>query len=173
MSTPGPLLVKPLLPAMGSAIVVGAVTVIVGELVIVATLGVLRPSGAKVTPAEPALARVTLPLKFTALARVRPPPSSCKVPLLRVKGPTPNGPAASVPPATVLLAQTGRRGPLRLRPPLKLAPVMPSDSVPPWKTMVSAQDALAVKVNDPGPAWMILPAGRLPDWPRRRRPRSR
>ena len=134
-------------------------TVIVGELFIVTTLGVLRPSGPKLTPVEPAPARVTLPSMVTALAKVRPPPSSCNVPPLRIKVPTPNGLYASVPPETVLLAPTGSKGPSRSRPPLKLVPVMPSDSVPPLKTMVSAQDAAAVNVSNPGPFWMILPAG--------------
>ena len=46
-------MVKPLLPTIWSPIVVGAVTVIVGELFMVTTLGVVRPSGAKLTPVEP------------------------------------------------------------------------------------------------------------------------
>ncbi len=45
ISTLGPAMVKPLLPVIGSAIVVGAVTVIVGELFIVTALGVASPKG--------------------------------------------------------------------------------------------------------------------------------
>ena len=58
----------------------------------------------------PALARVTLPLKVTAVARVRPPPSSCKVPPLRISEPKPKGLQVNVPPETVLLAATWQQG---------------------------------------------------------------
>ena len=104
----------------------------VGELFIVTALGAASPSGAKVTPVEPRLARVTLPLMVSGAAKVRPPPSSCNVPPLRTRVPTPKGLYASAPPETVLLAPTGSsRAAFRSRLPLKLVPVMPSDSVPP------------------------------------------
>ncbi len=105
-------------PLIWSAMVVGAVTQIVGEPTMVTVLGVESPCGPKVRPPAPALPRVTLPLMFTALARVRPAPSSCKVPPLRVSGPVPRGPATSAPPETVLLAPICSTPPARLVPPL-------------------------------------------------------
>ena len=123
-----------------------------GERLIVTTLGVASPSGANVTPVEPALASVTLPLKFTAVASIRPPPSSSSVPAVSVKVPTPKGPPASTPPETVLLALAcSSSGPARSSPPLKLLPVIPSDRVPPCQTTVSAQQAVGLKASRPGP----------------------
>ena len=81
-------------------------------------LGVESNPGPRVRPFAPALPRVTLPLMFTALARVYPAPPSCKVPPEMANGPVPKGPAASVPPETVLLAPICSTPLTRLVPPL-------------------------------------------------------
>ena len=54
---------------------------------------------------------------MTALSTVRPVPSSCKVPPLRVSGPMPSGPLASVPLLTVLSAPICSTPLFRLVPP--------------------------------------------------------
>ena len=57
-------------------------------------------------------------------------PPSCKVPPLRFSVPLPNGPEASMPPETVLLAPICKTPPARLLPPLYVLPAMFMASVP-------------------------------------------